>query len=49
MLDTEFAAEINEELHGYVEPLESFMATDITGSHVHIVRNVGLSRVYESS
>ncbi|MCR8656021.1 molecular chaperone DnaK [Paenibacillus endoradicis] len=39
MLDTEFAAEINEELHGYVEPLESFIATDITGSHVHIVRN----------
>lgn len=39
MLDTEFAAEINEELHGYVEPLESFIATDITGQHVHIVRN----------
>jgi len=39
MLDTEFAAEINEELHGYVEPLESFVATDITGKNVHIVRN----------
>lgn len=39
MLDTEFAAEINEELHGFVEPMESFVATDITGKHVHIVRN----------
>ena len=39
MIDAEFADEINEELHGYVESLESFIATDITGQHVHIVRN----------
>jgi len=29
----------DDELHGFVEPLETFIATDITGRHVHIVRN----------
>ncbi|MFC4305665.1 TraR/DksA C4-type zinc finger protein [Cohnella boryungensis] len=28
-----------EENDGYVEPLESFLATDITGHHVSVVRN----------
>lgn len=29
----------SDENDGFVEPLESFLATDITGSHVSIVRN----------
>ncbi|MBP3964271.1 TraR/DksA C4-type zinc finger protein [Paenibacillus lignilyticus] len=28
-----------DEADGYVEPLESFLATDITGKHVSVVRN----------
>jgi YteA family regulatory protein len=33
-----------DEAEGYVEPLESFLATDIYGSHVTVVRN----KVYKS-
>ncbi|ALS27372.1 TraR/DksA C4-type zinc finger protein [Paenibacillus cisolokensis] len=29
----------NDESDGYVEPLESFLATDITGRHISVVRN----------
>lgn len=28
-----------DEADGYVEPLESFLATDITGTHVSVIRN----------
>ncbi|MFC6331343.1 hypothetical protein ACFP56_01820 [Paenibacillus septentrionalis] len=39
MLDTEFARELDDELEGFCEPIESFIATDITGNDVFIVRN----------
>lgn len=44
MLDTEFSEEILDELHGFVEPLESFLATDITGNDFFIVRNAEYQR-----
>lgn len=44
MLDSEFAEEITDENSGHVEPLESFIATDITGKNVHIVRNAAYER-----
>lgn len=37
--ENEFSEQFEHELHGYVEPLENFIATDITGSNVFIVRN----------
>ncbi|MFF2482907.1 TraR/DksA C4-type zinc finger protein [Paenibacillus sp. NPDC058071] len=36
-----------DENDGYVEPLESFLATDITGNHVEIVRNREYRRYLE--
>lgn len=44
MLHTEFSEEILDELHGFVEPLESFLATDITGNEYYIVRNAAYQR-----
>ena len=36
----------DDEADGYVEPFESFIATDITGKHVTVVRNRRVLRVY---
>lgn len=44
MLDTEFAQELVDELEGFCEPMESFLATDITGKHVYVVRNNAYQR-----
>lgn len=44
MLDTEFAEELVDEMEGFCEPMESFIATDITGNHVYIVRNNAYQR-----
>jgi len=48
MLDTEFAEELVAELDGFCEPMESFVATDITGQHVYIVRNNAYQRYLNS-
>lgn len=48
MLDTEFAQELVDELVGFCEPLESFVATDITGEHVYIVRNNAYQRYVDN-
>jgi len=44
MLDSEFARDLDDELEGFVEPIESFIATDITGKNVFIVRSNAYQR-----
>jgi len=48
MLDTEFAEELVEEMQGFCEPMESFIATDITGNDLFIVRNKAYMRYMNS-
>lgn len=48
MLDTEFAEELVDEMQGFCEPLESFIATDITGKELFIVRNDAYQRYMNS-
>lgn len=38
----------SEEADGFVEPIESFLATDITGRHVYIVRNHAYEQYLEN-
>lgn len=44
MLDTEFARDLEDEYEGFVEPIESFIATDITGKDVFVVRSQAYQR-----
>lgn len=47
--DYESMAIESDENDGFVEPLESFLATDITGTHVRIVRNSAYHRYMASN
>lgn len=44
MLDTEFARDLEDEYEGFVEHIESFIATDITGKDVFVVRSQAYQR-----